>query len=138
MKVRKNENWLLSCVQHFAVPWTVQPTRLLCPWDSPGKNTGVGIHYLLQGIFLTQGLNLGLPHCRKILYHLNHKTTDRQMKLGIFSFSLKGSISQLLWSIASSITLVCPWVGKIPWRRKRLPIPVLWPGEFHGLQQSMW
>ena len=36
--------------------------RLLCPWDSPGKNTGVGCHFLLQGIFLTQGLNLNLLH----------------------------------------------------------------------------
>ena len=35
-------------------PWTPWPTRLLCPWDSPGKNTGVGRHFLLQGIFLTQ------------------------------------------------------------------------------------
>ena len=35
------------------------PVRLLCPWDSPGKNTGVGCHFLLQGIFLTQGSN---PH----------------------------------------------------------------------------
>ena len=34
-----------------------QPTRLLCPWDSPGKDTGVGGHALLQGIFSTQGLN---------------------------------------------------------------------------------
>ena len=41
--------------------------------DSPGKNTGVGSHALLQGIFLTQGLNLGLLHCRQILYHLSHK-----------------------------------------------------------------
>ena len=38
-------------------PHEVQPTRLLCLWDSPGKNTGVGCHFLLQGIFLTQGLN---------------------------------------------------------------------------------
>ena len=37
-----------------------QPARLLCPWDSPGKNTGVGCHALLQGIFPTQGLNLHL------------------------------------------------------------------------------
>ena len=36
--------------------------------DSPGKNTGVGCHALLQGIFLTEGLNPGLPHCRQILY----------------------------------------------------------------------
>ena len=38
--------------------------------DSPGKNTGVGCHLILQGIFLTQGLNLDLLHCRQILYHL--------------------------------------------------------------------
>ena len=37
-----------------------QPTRLTCPWDPPGKNTGVGSHFLLQGIFLTQGSNLHL------------------------------------------------------------------------------
>ena len=38
--------------------------------DSPGKNTGVDCHTLFQGIFPTQGLNPGLPHCRQILYHL--------------------------------------------------------------------
>ena len=41
--------------------------------DSPGKNTGVGCRALLQGIFPTQGANLGLPHCRWILYHLRHQ-----------------------------------------------------------------
>ena len=41
----------------------------LCPWDSPSKNSGVDCHALLQGIFLTQGLNPGLPHCRQILSH---------------------------------------------------------------------
>ena len=48
------------------------PTRLHCPWDSPGKNIGVGCHALLQGIFLTQGSNLRLSvSCivRQILYH---------------------------------------------------------------------
>ena len=44
-------------------------TRLLCPWDSPGNDTGVGCHVLLQGIFLTQGLNPHLLYCRGILYH---------------------------------------------------------------------
>ena len=48
----------------------LQPARLLCPWDSSGKNTGVGCHALLQGIFLSQGPNL---HCRPILYRLNHQ-----------------------------------------------------------------
>ena len=48
------------------------PVRL-CPWNSPGENTGVGCHSLLQGIFLTQGLNLGLLHCRQIPYYLSHQ-----------------------------------------------------------------
>ena len=43
-------------------PHGLQPTRLLCPWDSPGKNTGVGCHALLQGIFQTQGSNPCLLH----------------------------------------------------------------------------
>ena len=50
-----------SAVSNSLWPHGLQPARLLCPWDSPGKNnTGVGWHTLLQGIFLTQGLNLGL------------------------------------------------------------------------------
>ena len=53
-----------SCVRLFATLWTVT-ARFLFPWDSPGKNTGVGSHVLLQGIFLTQGSN---PH----LLHLLH------------------------------------------------------------------
>ena len=42
-------------------------------WGSPGKNTGVGCHDLLQGIFPTQGLNPGLLHCRWTLYHPSHQ-----------------------------------------------------------------
>ena len=42
-------------------PHRLYPTRLLCPWNSPGKNTGVGCHFLLQGIFPTQGWNPRLP-----------------------------------------------------------------------------
>ena len=38
----------------------MEPARLLCPWDFPGKNTGVGCHFLPQGIFPTQGLNSSL------------------------------------------------------------------------------
>ena len=53
-------------------PYGPYPTRLLCPWDSPGKNTVVGHHALLQGIFLTQGWNPCLLQCRRILYPLSH------------------------------------------------------------------
>ena len=51
-------------------------TRLLCPWNSPGKNTGMGHHCLLQGSFLTQGSNLGLLYCRQILYCLSHQESS--------------------------------------------------------------
>ena len=54
-------------------PHGLWPARLLCPWDSPGKNTGVGSHSLLQRIFPMQGSNLGLLLCRQILYHLSHQ-----------------------------------------------------------------
>ena len=47
-------------------------TRLLCPWDSPVKNTGVGCHFLLQRIFLTQEQNPCLPHCKQIAYEMNY------------------------------------------------------------------
>ena len=48
--------------------------------DSPGKNTGVGCHFLLQGIVLTQGSNLGLLHCRTV-YHLSHQgSPEKELK----------------------------------------------------------
>ena len=53
-------------------------TRLLCPWNSPGKNAGVGSHSLLQEIFPTQGLNPGVLHCKEILYHLNYQESPIQ------------------------------------------------------------
>ena len=60
---------LLSCVQLFATPWGVACQASLS-MEFSSKNTGVGCHALLQGIFLTQGLNLGLLHCKQILYCL--------------------------------------------------------------------
>ena len=51
-----------TCLQHYGL----LPCRIFCPWDSPGKNTGVGCHALLQRIFLTQGLN----PCLLCLLHL--------------------------------------------------------------------
>ena len=52
---------------------SLQPHRLYSPWNSPGKNTGVGTHSLLWGIFPTQGSNPGLPHCTQTLYQLSHQ-----------------------------------------------------------------
>ena len=65
--------YVASVTSNFLWPYGLQPARLLCPWDSPGKNTGVVYHSLLQGIFLTQGQNQGLLHCRRILDYLSHQ-----------------------------------------------------------------
>ena len=71
-KVKWSEVKLLSCVWLFATPWTVAyqaPPSLgfsrLKYWS--------GLHFFLQEIFPTQGLNPGLPHCRHTLYHLSHQ-----------------------------------------------------------------
>ena len=75
----------------IATPWTIAP-RPLCPWDSPVKNTGVGCHSLLQGIFLTQGLNSCLPSCRQTIYHLSHQgspyTIDGKVKVAQLCLTL--------------------------------------------------
>ena len=50
-------------------PHGLKPARFLCPWDFPGKNIRGGCHFLIQGVFLTQGENLCLLHCKQILYY---------------------------------------------------------------------
>ena len=60
---------LLSHAQLFVLHG-LQPTRLLSPWNSPGKTTGVGCHSLLQWIFRTQGLNLSALHADSLLFDL--------------------------------------------------------------------
>ena len=55
----------------------LQPASLLCSWNSPGKNTGVGSYSLLHGIFPIQESNLSLLHCRQVLYHLSHEGSPK-------------------------------------------------------------
>ena len=64
-----SQSELVNHVPLFVTPWTV--TRQASLSNSPGKNTGVGCYLLLKGIFLTQGSNSGLLHCRWILYNLS-------------------------------------------------------------------
>ena len=81
---RASESESVSCSVVSAnslQPHGLEPAKLLCPRDSPGTNTGVGSHSLLQGIFLTQGLNPGLLHCRQIHYHLSHPWSWRLQEL---------------------------------------------------------
>ena len=68
-----------SVVSDSLWPQGLQPARLLCPWDSPGKITGMCCPSLLQRIFQTQGSNPGILHCRQIPYHLSY----REVSMGI-------------------------------------------------------
>ena len=70
---------------------TLQPHGLYSPWTSPGWNTGVGSLSRLHGIFLTQGLNPGLPRCRWILYQLSHKGYPRILEWVAYPFSSRSS-----------------------------------------------
>ena len=78
------EKWKFQSIMHYesevaqSCPTLYDPTDCslpgsIHPWDFPGKSTGVGCHFLLQRIFLTQGLNQGCLHCKWILYHLSHQ-----------------------------------------------------------------
>ena len=81
-------------------PTLCNPTDCsLCPWNSLGKNTGVGCPSLLQGIILTQRLNPGLLHCRQILYHLSHQKWGNNFNNIVY-------IAQ--WVQFSTVTQLCP------------------------------
>ena len=67
-----------SVVSNSLRPHGLGLARLFCPWDSSGKNTGVGCHFLLQKSFPTQGSNPDLQHCRQTLYHLSHQGGSRK------------------------------------------------------------
>ena len=91
----------LSRVWLCANPWTVAH-QVLCPWDFPGKNTGVGCHFLLQEIFLTWGSNPILLHCRQILYRLPPGKPPSQP---IWSL-INGFIPTLLYSNHSETVMI--------------------------------
>ena len=68
VKVKVSQSCLTLCN-----PMDCSLLRLLCPWNFPGKNTGVGSHSILQEIFPTQKVNQVLLHYRQFLYHLSHQ-----------------------------------------------------------------
>ena len=123
--------------------------------DSPGKNTGVGCHALLQGIFPTQGLNPGLPHCRQILYHLSHPwsplwglnkviqtkclectwhmASNSIKGLSLFIFSKKHNKSSEPYKLEFTAVLLLFW-GKWP-----KPIPDAFVGcPWNTMSQKPW
>ena len=76
---------------HSVVSDLCEPHGLYSPRNCPGQSTGVGSLSLLQGIFPTQGLNLGLPHCRQILYQLRHQASSRILEYIAYPFSSRSS-----------------------------------------------
>ena len=92
-------------------PYGLKPTRLLCPWDFSGKNTGVDFHSPLQGIFPTPGLNPGLLNCWQILCHLSQQgnCTPTLQKKKFVSQSTRNSktyvLSKTVYSNINVITL---------------------------------
>ena len=114
-----------------------QPTRLPRPWDSPGKNTGVGCHFLLQ--------------CMKVKSESEAAqscpTLSDPMDCSLPGSSVHGFSRQEYWSgvpLPSPTSQYRrpkrhkfdPWVRKIPWKRAWQPTLVFWPGESHG-QRSL-
>ena len=101
----KEWKWSHSVVSDSLRPHGLQPTVLLCPWDSPGKNTGMGCHSLLQKIFPTQESNPGLLHCRQMLYRLSHQGSP-SMKERFGQNTHTHTTSDLVSSSVSSNTLM--------------------------------
>ena len=116
---------ILASESHSVVSDSLRPHHgLHSPGNSPGQNTGVGSLSLFQGIFPTQGLNPGLPHCRWIVYQLSHKgSTSVLLEATKYPFYMWGSSLRPRppwWLRGKESAFRCrrcgfnPWVGKIP------------------------
>ena len=111
----------LSVVSNSLQPHGLYPARLLCPWDSPGKSTGVGIHSFLLEIFPTQGLNPGFLHCNQILSPMSHQGSPRILEWVACLFS-RGPSQPRDWArvsfiadelLSSPLSLSCVYVIKL-------------------------
>ena len=104
-----------SVLSNSLWPHGLESTRLLCPWNSLGKNTGVGSHFLLQGLFPTQGSNPGLPHCRQILYHLSHQ--EPFIPQGIKCPASPHALPDRAWASHPGNYTQCPTLKWWGWKR---------------------
>ena len=123
-----------SVVSNSVQPHRRQPNRLLCPWDSPGKNTGVGCHFLLQ--------------CMKVKSESEVAqlcpTLSNPMDCSLPGSSVHGTFQARVLVGCHCLLLKCrrpwfnSWVGKIPWRKDRLHIPVFldFPGGSIGKEST--
>ena len=105
------------CLSCSVMPNSLQFQRLKPPGssvhgDSPGKNTGVGCHALLQGIFLTQGLNPGLPQCRWILSHLSQQESP-MISIHLSTLLMFSNYHKFIRSSFLSPSLILPFISSI-------------------------
>ena len=91
-------------------PHGVQPTRLLCLWDSPGKNTGVGCHALPQGFCLTQGANTCLLHLPTLAsrFFTIRTTWEAQNSIVEIAHNLGSSWPSAFRGESESVSQSCP------------------------------
>ena len=111
------------CVSHSVMPDSLrphglQPTRLLCPRDFPGKDTGTGCLFLLQGIFPTQGWNTDLLHCRQLLYHLSNEGNPKAWQGEVKCLVMLGLWRTKLTSL-SAFTVTHQWLSSVKTCQKK-------------------
>ena len=105
------EEWECESESHSVVSDSLSshglyPTRLLRPWNFPGKSTGVGCNFLLQGIFRMQELKPSLPHYAQTLYHLSHQEWEAILKEGANALQKNYTLNQsILKEISPKYTL---------------------------------
>ena len=110
----------------LVIPWTVA-YQTPCLWDSPGENTRVGCHFLLQRIFPTEESNPGLLHCGQILYRLSYKgSPNKYTNLGliikIFPPQLTNNYYYDYWHNHSSAERESKIQKKISWLKRKIMV----------------
>ena len=134
--------YVASVVSDSVQPHRRQPTRLPHPWDSPGKNTGVGCHFLLQCVKVKSESEVaqwlhGLQPTRLLHpWDFPGKRTRVGCHCLLRFYSLSSGKEAACQCKRHKRCGFYPLVGKIPWRRARQPIPVLLFRENHG-QRSL-
>ena len=110
----KSKNMSLkSSESHSVVSISLQPHGLYSPWKTPGQNPAVGSHSLFQGIFPTQGLKPGLPHCGQILKYLSHQgrwphNYHLALHILLTLYILNELAPLALWTLFNSNNTPCP------------------------------
>ena len=118
-----------SCVLLFAALWTLAH-QVSLPWDSAGKNTGMGCHALLQGIFPTQGLNPCLLHCRKTLFTLEPPAKAiASLFVCVLSHFSRVQPCAALWTVAHQALLSMGFSRQEHWSGLPFPSPGDLPGQ---------